>query len=440
MSYIIETEEQLRNLIPAQECFIKVIPGNDSYHPLLSYPSLIYYRTTGNGYLIPIKHSESLGIELKQVQEFITKHNKVYCVDQKQTTYYLQHINLIDINQTIIDQESKLVTFETNTNVHVDYYTKFNRLQNVNELIPLVKHYEKWECLYDQVKEYLGLEIDNEFYTEYCKQYQYIEKQGILIENSRFSTFFESNWQPYSIQENIIYTSYNLYNLTTRPTNSFNSVNFLALNKDDGSRESFIPKNHLFLEFDFDAYHLKLIANLIGYEFNKVDSIHSILGREYFKTGTLTEVEYTESKAITFQQIYGGIRKEYRHIEFFNKIDEFIHTAWQAYIKDSEYILQTGRPLHLPKISLTPQKLFNYIIQNLETRQNVLILKKLNAALENKKSKIVLVVYDSFLIDYSLDDGKQVLLDIKNIIEQEGFTIKVKVGKNYSILKKTNYL
>jgi hypothetical protein len=50
------------------------------------------------------------------------------------------------------------------------------------------------------------------------------------------------------------------------------------------------------------------------------------------------------------------------------------------------------------------------------------------------------VVYDSFLLDFSLEDGKDVLLEIKEVIEREGFKAKVKVGKDYASLTRTSYL
>jgi hypothetical protein len=76
----------------------------------------------------------------------------------------------------------------------------------------------------------------------------------------------------------------------------------------------------------------------------------------------------------------------------------------------------------------------------LETKSNVLILKEINKLLENKKSFISLIVYDSFLIDFSTEDKKDILLGIKNIINDFNLTSKTKYGKNYDSLVKTNYL
>jgi hypothetical protein len=43
----------------------------------------------------------------------------------------------------------------------------------------------------------------------------------------------------------------------------------------------------------------------------------------------------------------------------------------------------------------------------------------------------VLYNYDSFLFDYSKKDGKELLKDIKRILENDGFVVKTKIGKNY---------
>ena len=43
--------------------------------------------------------------------------------------------------------------------------------------------------------------------------------------------------------------------------------------------------------------------------------------------------------------------------------------------------------------------------------------------------------YDSFLFDYSKDDGVETIHEIKKILEQSGFITKTKVGNNYGEMK-----
>jgi hypothetical protein len=50
------------------------------------------------------------------------------------------------------------------------------------------------------------------------------------------------------------------------------------------------------------------------------------------------------------------------------------------------------------------------------------------------------VVYDSFLVDYSLEDGKEVLTGIREIVNKRGLRIRGKVGKNYDSLQISSYL
>ena len=79
-----------------------------------------------------------------------------------------------------------------------------------------------------------------------------------------------------------------------------------------------------------------------------------------------------------------------------------------------------------------PQKLLNYIIQSAETYYNVNSIKKVQEYLVNLKTNIILYTYDSILIDYSREDGKEILIKIKKLMEEEGFRVKVKYGTNYN--------
>ena len=62
-------------------------------------------------------------------------------------------------------------------------------------------------------------------------------------------------------------------------------------------------------------------------------------------------------------------------------------------------------------------------------------LKRVIEYLENKQSKVILYTYDSFLIDYSNGDGKKTLQKIKQLLEMDGYVIKVSYGRNYNSLK-----
>ena len=79
---------------------------------------------------------------------------------------------------------------------------------------------------------------------------------------------------------------------------------------------------------------------------------------------------------------------------------------------------------------MNPQKLFNYLLQNLETSMNVRILWDVLRLLRGKKTKIVLYTYDSFLFD--LDEEEADLIDnVKKIFKKYKFNIKTKQGNDY---------
>ena len=426
--YIVETEEQLKQLPKPEACFIDLISISEETHPALTSPCVLYYNDFKKGYIISIKHSETFSISINAVQEFLQDIPTVYLLDGKWHSYFLDLPNSVDLNFNILDAESKLTEHQCFTPVHLDFYQKFKYLPDANTLIPVSKHYEKCECMFESVKSYISTDTYLEWQSNYIKAYKWVEEQGIGIDERLFDKYFEPTWKPRSVKNNKIYTNYNLYNITSRPTNAFNSINFLAFNKDNQSRTAFIPTNDLFVEFDFDGYHLRLIANLLNYELPADESIHEYLGKQYFQKEELTPDEYQESKKITFRQLYNGVEDDCKSIPLFKEIADFIDSMWTDYLTLGYLVLPNGRKII--QDNANPQKLFNYYIQCLETVNNVKKLGKLREILQNKRSRVVLVVYDSILIDYAADD--RILGEIKQILEEDGYKVKAKKGNNYN--------
>jgi hypothetical protein len=430
MYFIIEDKEQLSRLEMSDQAFIQVVTSNDNYHPKLARVSLIYYNNSSKGYIFVINHSEGFSLDLKLVEAFLQKHNKIYLLDKKMHSYFLDLSNSIDVQFICLDKNNEYSSFECNTPVHRDFYIKHPILPTINEIIPISKHYERCECLYQMVKDYFELEMDIELQDKLVDAYKTVEEAGIKVDLSCLNKKYQLQHKEYSLLGDTIYSYYNLYNLTARPTNSFNSLNFLAIPKDKDFRECFVPKNDYLVEFDFDAYHLRLISGLIGFDPPK-ESMHNYLGRAYFNTTELTDDQYKESKTITFKQLYGGIEQQYQHIEFFKALNQFIEQEWKKYNAHQALILPTGRILKKLK-GMNKLKLFNYIIQNLETKENIYKIIEINKLLSKKKTKLILITYDSFLFDFSQEDGKDILLQIKHILESNNMLVKHKYGLNYA--------
>jgi hypothetical protein len=430
MYFIVETEEQLLQLPRPEKCFIELVSLSEHTHPSLTTPCVLYYNDFQKGYVIPINHSEGFSIKLESIENFLKEIPKVYLLDKKWHSYYLDLPNSIDLYFTVLDVEGKIQDFQCYTPVHLDFYEKFKYLPQVNTYIPISKHYERCECMFEMVRDYVGKERNTEWQGKYTEVYKWVEEQGILVEEKLFDKYFETPWKGRSVRDSRVYSSYNLYNITSRPTNAFNSINFLAFNKENGSRTAFMPENDAFVEFDFDGYHLRLIANTMGTAIPQDESIHLFLGKQYFGKDELTPEEYQEAKKITFRQMYNGVEDEFKHIEFFEDVAHTVEAMWAAYKGNKFLELPNGR--RITQENANPQKLFNYYIQCLETVNNVKKLDKLKSYLKDKQSKVLLVVYDSILIDYSVEDGKGTLGEIKDILEEGGYKVKAKKGHNYN--------
>jgi hypothetical protein len=77
---------------------------------------------------------------------------------------------------------------------------------------------------------------------------------------------------------------------------------------------------------------------------------------------------------------------------------------------------------------MTPQKLFNYIIQAYETEFNTLRIDAVSNIIN--KSKIVLYIYDALVFDMHPDE----LSRIKEVEKAMLYPVKTTIGNNYGSL------
>ena len=144
------------------------------------------------------------------------------------------------------------------------------------------------------------------------------------------------------------------------------------------------------------------------------------------------KVDYKKAKELTFKQLYGGVFEQYKDLEFFKKVQVYTDELWANY-QEHGWIEAPNSGYIYAEENLTdmkPQKLLNYVLQNLETSTNVSILWEILKLLRGKKTKLVLYTYDSFLFDYAEED-RQVLKEIKNIIENFKLSTKISYGHTY---------
>lgn len=431
MYYIIEKSEQLARLEKSDTAFVQLIVSDHSYHPKLSKTSLIYYNNGEKGYIFAIDHFESFSLSIFQVTEFLSTHTKIYVIDAKFHSYHLDLKNVVDLNLVMLDSNNTVKEFNCDTQFHRHIYQK--GINNPNKIVPISKQYEKCECFYDNIKYLIKLDIDQSYDKRILDAYKYVEDSGIGVKEEYINKVYGLSNSSRLIKDSVAYSYYNLYNLTARPTNSFGGINFLAIPKEGDYRSCFVAKNDFLVEFDFDSYHLRLIAKLVSETQPNSEPTHRMLASQYYNKPIeeVTDEEYKQAKTITFRQLYGGVEDQYKHIEFFSSMHNFIEAEFKKYKAQSFYALPTGRIVKKHS-SITKYKLFNYILQNLETKTNVEKIEKIKQYLLHKKTQLILITYDAFLFDFSTQDGKETLLRIKSILEEGGIPVKHTHGKDYS--------
>ena len=415
MFWLIEDIDQLKGfgLKGYKEAFVEVIPCSNWVHPVLNQVSLVYIKPLNGdkGYIVASNHSEAFPMENDLIQEALEKIEKIYVRDKKQFLHYFTH-------KTCYNSKPTHTTYIPEpTQAHNFYYNKYPKRRDTNCLIPIVKHYEYLEGIY---KNQSFPTTPNLFYDNKASiVFNMIEHNGIKVNNSVYNEYFNYPIQDYA------YTQYNLNTTTTRPSNSFGSINFAALNKVNGEREAFIPRNDVFLDLDISAYHPTLLARLLNYEFPHKD-IHQSFAEMY-------KVDYKKAKELTFKQLYGGVFKQYEHLEFFSKVKKYTEELWEKFNKEGYIECPISKhKFEKSKLeNMNPQKLLNYLLQNLETSNNIVILYKILRLLQGKNTKLVLYVYDSFLLDVD-ENEEDTLLKIKDIFKQHKLKIKVQIGETYN--------
>jgi len=269
MYWLIETEEQLEELKAKKlkKIFLEIVPYHHNYHPILSEISLIFIKPfiDDKGYMLCLNHNETFSLDKTLIDGLLTNIDEIYVINKKQKLYHLPYKNLYDLTYLIPD------TFKYPENlVYNHFYSKHSNILDLNRIIPVTKHYEYCESLFDLTQKHLPLKYPEEYKFLNSKApsaFLGIERNGITLSKSVFEKYYDLPHPEYSILEDKIYTEYNLYTTTKRPSNAFNGINFSAIPKDK-TRESFIPKNDLLVEFDISAYHPTLAAKLIDFEFD----------------------------------------------------------------------------------------------------------------------------------------------------------------------------
>ena len=416
MFWLVEDDKQLelfKNYAKG-EAFVEIIPNNHFEHPTKNGVCAVYIRplNSNKGFILTNDHSETLNVGIDAIKYVLNALDKIYVRDKKEFLHYFVLQKLFDITLT------SPTYIPEKTTSHQYFYYKYPSKEDVNRIVPIVKHYEYCENIFNDLKNRINEPINDFYNTKATVVFNAVEQSGIRINRDEFKSHF------YDERNEYVYTQYNFKTLTTRPANKFNGINYAALNKDNGCRKSFIPRNDKFIELDIGAYHPTLLGLLVGYNFGEED-IHKAFAKMY-------GVDYQKSKELTFKQLYGGVFEQFKDLEFFQRVQIYVDDLWLRFNKEGYIECPVSKHVfRKDKLEdMKPQKLLNYVLQNLETAMNVRILWDIFKSLRNRKTELVLYTYDSFLFDF--DESEVCLIEeIKQIIKNYKLQIKESYGSNY---------
>jgi len=425
----------------SSDFILECIQSDEKVHPCVDELCmvLIHILKSKTTYVINLTHPDCNVFINKEtlIKDFNKLKGKKWVFDKKKCLHLFSINNLYDINIIFFISDGKVDDYsEFDTTAHNVIKTRFQKYGELNKAIPMVKHLEKFENMYDAVLIRLkSIKIDDSFHSinsTITDNLKILEYNGLKVDVELFNRHFENKTS--KDRNGFVYTQYNLYTATGRPSNRFGNVNYSALNKENGCRSSLISRygdEGMLFMIDYSAYHPHIVAKLINY--NLPTNAYEYLGKLYYGKETLTDEEIKASKNLTFQCMYGNIPVELVEIPYFKKMSDYIAHRW-LFFSEHGYV---ETPIYKRRITKnhindpSPNKLFNYILQASETEFGMQSLVRVNEYLNDKQTKAILYTYDSVLFDCHTNDKKETLVELKRLMSNNQLPVKCYIGKNY---------
>jgi hypothetical protein len=425
----------------SSKIYLKVITRDNNCHNKCGdvIAAFIYDFITEKKYYYNFGHSDlAVNSTFKEIKnEIENDYYKVY-VKNKKTYKYNIDCNLIDVNLFgFIENNETLDDIGSTCKSYVQ--SSYHNIKDFNLIVPFVIHQE---CFDEEVKQ-----IDHLYEKEtntYCFKFfndvitntlYEVEKNGLKIDTVLFKQYFKAR-----TYDDFVYTNYNIYNPTGRPSNSYDNVNYVALKKDDGCRASFTSRygnDGYLMMIDFTGFHPYIVANLVDYKVPEEETIYEHLAKRYYNVDSVAPELLSKAKKLTMVNLYGQIGDAYIDIEYFKKTEELKNKYWEQFINRG-YVTT---PVYKRKITnkhildANKNKLFAYIIQAAETEYGIDSLSKCLKFVSNKKIVPILYVYDSIVFDIHGEVDRTDVLDLIEIFKNKRFKVKTYSGNNYNDLK-----
>jgi len=183
-------------------------------------------------------------------------------------------------------------------------------------------------------------------------------------------------------------------------------------------RKDILPKNNLFVEFDYNAAEARTLLALLGKSQPEVD-IHE-WNRENLFRGLTTR---GEAKSRFFSWLYNPTSEDYSLNREYDK-GSLLKDYWDGEAIRTPY----GR-----KIDSDHHHALNYLLQS--TTSDLVMEKshEIMRKLEGKKSTVAFSVHDSLILDYSASESSSLpgLIETFKDTRFGHYKVNVKIGKNF---------
>lgn len=425
----------------SNQIYLKLITKNTNKHVACDevIAAFVYDYANEERHYFNFSHPDL--VPNSNFKDFLTLINhidrEIYVNNKKRYKYFLNDCNLIDVNLFGFIKDNEIITIDE-SDAYFNLKIRSGDINQFNLIYPFANHQKDFD------QEILHIESLNKHKKDsYCFKFfnniisdtlYEVEKNGLKIDTSVFREHFKAR-----TYDKFVYTEYNIYNPTGRPSNKFDNVNYVALNKEDGCRKSFISRydDGYLLMVDFTGFHPYIVSNLIDYKVPEDETIYEHLAKQYYNLDKVDSDIIAKAKKLTMVNLYGQIKEQYLTIPFFAKTDELKNKYWASFEKNG-YVMT---PVYKRKITdkhitdPNKNKLFAYIIQAAETEYGLDSLGKVIKYVSDKKILPIMYIYDSIVFDVDKSVDKQIITDVVEIIKNKKFKVKTYIGNNYHDLK-----
>lgn len=449
---VVDTADLFQSLLSklqVDDVVLDVVLADSKKHPCNNDVSVILFQFLNDDsvWCWPIYHNETVvsgEVLVEWYKSFVESMRmsvaRKYVLDKKMCDQsFGVDLQLLDLNVIQYLEDGEVEDWsEVSCNAKVFVESNFRTLSELNRSISLSK---LTGMFVDKVRRFdlKNLpELDRSFdFINHVAitRFAQLESVGLAVDPTEFLTIYGAE-QSSNLKGNVVFSQYNLFTSTGRPSNRFGGINFAAMNKEDGSRKPFVSRygsDGMLVMMDYSAFHPRLIASLANYQMPFDVNPYQFLATFFYNTANPTPPQIAASKGQCFKQMYGGIREQFLHIPYFRATQTYIDHRWSFFEKNG-YV---ETPIYFRKIKTchiddpTPNKLFNYILQAYETEVAVQTLGRVLEFLGGKKTQPILYTYDSLLYDFHREDGKDTLRRIRDIMVDGKFPIKAYAGKSY---------